>query len=384
MPVDANKKNTNIDPVETDSIAGQSREYKQYPGKKVLMMAGGTGGHVIPALSLAKDFQSKGLSVEWLGSPQGIENRLVPEANITLHHIDVVGLRGKGLVRKLLAPWLILKAVLQAKTILQAYRPDFVVGLGGFASGPGGLAAKLLGIPLFIHEQNAVAGMTNRWLSKFARTTFAAFPDAFKQIKAVVTGNPVRDSLFGISDKEQVESPFKLLVVGGSLGAQAINECLPNALAKMPVELQPQVRHQSGRGKLESTCHSYQQAGTKADVIEFIDDMHSAFEWADIVLCRAGALTVSELAAAGRASILVPLPIAVDDHQTANARFLVNEEAGILLPQKEMDQTSLAQLLTELANAPEKIKQMGNNARRAARPQATREVVDQCLETRFG
>lgn len=379
MPVDANKDISAT--AGGDNVAPQE---KNLTGKKVLMMAGGTGGHVIPALSLAKDFQNKGLTVEWLGGHQGIENRLVPEAGIKLHQVDVVGLRGKGLVRKLVAPWLILKTVLQARNILKRYQPDLVVGLGGFASGPGGLAAKLLGIPLFIHEQNAVAGMTNRWLSKFARITFAAFPGAFQHVDAVVTGNPVREQLFTIEAKPAITSPFRLLVVGGSLGAQAINECLPGALAKMPTELRPEVRHQSGKGKLDSTQEHYRQAGSEAQVIEFIDDMHEAFTWADVVLCRAGALTVSELAAAGRASILVPLPIAVDDHQTANARFLVNEEAGILLPQKEMTQDALAQQLTALAKDPQKIKQMGDNARRAARPQATQEVVAQCLESSFG
>lgn len=379
MPVDANK--------ETSATRGDDNaalQEKNLTGKKVLMMAGGTGGHVIPALSLAKDFQSKGLTVEWLGGHQGIENRLVPEAGIKLNHVDVVGLRGKGLVRKLVAPWLIMKTVLQAIGILKRFQPDLVVGLGGFASGPGGLAAKLLGIPLFIHEQNAVAGMTNRWLSKFARITFAAFPGAFQQVEAVVTGNPVREQLFAIEGKPEVAAPFKLLVLGGSLGAQAINECLPAALVKIPEALKPEVRHQSGRGKLDSTQEHYHEAGSEAQVVEFIDDMHEAFSWADVVLCRAGALTVSELAAAGRASILVPLPIAVDDHQTANARFLVNEDAGILLPQKEMTQDSLAQLLTGLAQDPERIKQMGENARKAARPQATQEVVAQCLESSFG
>lgn len=358
--------------------------YSRYRGKKVMLMAGGTGGHVIPALSLARRFSDEGLEVAWLGSPQGIENRLVPEAGIVLHHIDVVGLRGKGVLRKLAAPLLILKAVQQALAVLRRFRPDFVVGLGGFASGPGGIAARILGIPLYIHEQNAVAGMTNRWLSRVARQTYAAFPGAFEAGRASVTGNPVRESLLTLPPKAAVSQPLRLLVVGGSLGAQVFNEQLPQAVGLMSEAQRPEIWHQSGRNKLEATQEAYRQAGVHAKTTEFIDDMTGAFDWADLVICRAGALTVSELAASGRASVLVPLPIAVDDHQTANARFLVDADAGILLPQKEMDAPALAALLQQLSADPEKIITMGNNARRVARPQATEAVVQGCLEKSFG
>ncbi|MDX1397637.1 MAG: undecaprenyldiphospho-muramoylpentapeptide beta-N-acetylglucosaminyltransferase [Oceanospirillum sp.] len=377
---DKKQENSDIRRAETEhAVAGR------YAGKKVLLMAGGTGGHVIPALSLAERFAAEGLEVEWLGSPQGIENRLVPAAGITLNHIDVVGLRGKGVLRKLAAPFLILKAVQQAVSVLRRFRPDFVVGLGGFASGPGGIAARMLGIPVYIHEQNAVAGMTNRWLSKVARQTFAAFPKAFSdQVGAVVTGNPVRESLLSIPDKAVIKTPVKVLVVGGSLGAQVFNERLPEALSKLPAEVRPEVWHQSGKGKLASTEENYQRFEVSARTQEFIDDMTGAFDWADLVICRAGALTVSELAAAGRASVLVPLPIAVDDHQTANARFLVEADAGILLPQKEMDTDHLAKVLGDLVGDPEKILAMGKNARRVARPLATEAVVQGCLEKSFG
>ncbi|WP_342743950.1 undecaprenyldiphospho-muramoylpentapeptide beta-N-acetylglucosaminyltransferase [Oceanospirillum sanctuarii] len=357
----------------------------RYSGKRVMLMAGGTGGHVIPALSLAERFAAEGLAVEWLGSPQGIENRLVPAAGIKLNHIDVVGLRGKGIVRKLVAPFLILKAVKQAATILRSFKPDFVVGLGGFASGPGGIAARMLGIPVFIHEQNAVAGMTNRWLSKVARQTFAAFPKAFtEQSGAVVTGNPVRESLLSIPDKSEIKAPVKLLVIGGSLGAQVFNERLPEAIANLADDIRPEIWHQSGKDKLEATEENYKRMQVTARTQEFIDDMTGAFDWADLVICRAGALTVSELTAAGRASVLVPLPIAVDDHQTANARFLVEADAGILLPQKEMDAETLATTLESLFRDPEKILAMGKNARRVARPLATEAVVQGCLEKSFG
>lgn len=374
-----------------DMAAGHNAEGKpelsmgRYTGKKVMLMAGGTGGHVIPALSLAERFAAEGLSVEWLGSPQGIENRLVPAAGIRLNHIDVMGLRGKGLMRKLAAPFLILKAVKQAIVILRRFKPDFVVGLGGFASGPGGIAARMLGIPVYIHEQNAVAGMTNRWLSKVARQTFAAFPKAFaEKTGAVVTGNPVRESLLSIPDKPAIKAPVKLLVIGGSLGAQVFNERLPEAISKLPDNIRPEIWHQSGKDKLDVTQDHYKQMQVTARTQEFIDDMTGAFDWADLVICRAGALTVSELAAAGRASVLVPLPIAVDDHQTANARFLVEADAGILLPQKEMDADKLAKMLESLFGDPEKILAMGKNARRVVRPMATEAVVQGCLEKSFG
>lgn len=366
---------------------------EQFPGKRVLIMAGGTGGHVIPALSLAREFRQRGLTVEWLGSPAGIENRLVPADGIPLNHIDVVGLRGKGIVRKLTAPFLILRAVWQAIKVVRRFKPDLVVGLGGFASGPGGLAARILGIPLFIHEQNAVAGMTNRWLNRVANKTFAAFPGAFADGDAVISGNPVRDELFLVpsivsrSEAEQAADgiqSYNLLVVGGSLGAQAINECLPEALALLNEKERPCVWHQTGKGKQAPTRQRYQALDVAAETTEFIDDMKAAYCWADIVLCRAGALTVSELAAVGRAAILVPLPIAVDDHQTANAGFLVDEKAAVLLPQKNMTAESLASVLAGFSKQKNKLNQMGENARNAARPQATAQVVDECLEMCFG
>ncbi|MBB1485481.1 undecaprenyldiphospho-muramoylpentapeptide beta-N-acetylglucosaminyltransferase [Oceanospirillum sediminis] len=359
------------------------KDTNPYQGKRVLIMAGGTGGHVIPALSLASEFRKRGLTVEWLGSPNGIENRLVPAADIPLNHVQVAGLRGKGIRRKLSAPWLIIRSVWQAISVLRRYKPDLVIGLGGFASGPGGLAAWIMRVPLFIHEQNAVAGMTNRWLNRFARKTFAAFPGAFAEDKAVVSGNPVRNELFDIAPVCTENERYHLLVVGGSLGAQAINDCLPEALSSIPEHQRPVVRHQSGKGKKDRTCQAYQAVNIDSDVTEFIDDMHQAYSWADLVLCRAGALTVSELAAAGRASVLVPLPIAVDDHQTANARFLVHEKAAVLMPQKEMNASTLAKVLTDLSADKKQLKQMGLNARKAAQPRATSQVVDECLEICF-
>jgi len=349
-------------------------------------MAGGTGGHVFPALAVAEELRARGVVVNWLGTRRGIEADLVPGADFPLHFIDVVGLRGKsGVIVKLKAPWGLLKALWQAMGVVRRVGPQCVLGFGGFASGPGGLAARLLNKPLVIHEQNAVAGMTNRWLSKVARQTFAAFPKAFaEQVGAVVTGNPVRESLLSIPDKSEIQTPVKLLVIGGSLGAQVFNERLPEAIARLADEIRPEIWHQSGRDKLEATEENYKRMQVTARTQEFIDDMTGAFDWADLVICRAGALTVSELAAAGRASVLVPLPIAVDDHQTANARFLVEADAGILLPQKEMDAEVLATTLESLFSDPEKILAMGKNARRVARPLATEAVVQGCLEKSFG
>ena len=386
MPVDAQESK----PLgANDRSGGPPVLTGRYRGKKVMLMAGGTGGHVIPALSLADQFRAEGLDVEWLGSPQGIENRLVPAAGIPLNCIEVVGLRGKGLLRKLVAPLLILRAVQQAMTILRRFKPDFVVGLGGFASGPGGIAARVLGIPVYIHEQNAVAGMTNRWLSKIARQTYAAFPGAFSAtVGAEVVGNPVRESLLSIPDKtyfdEKYDAKLRVLVIGGSLGAQVFNERMPDALALMTQDQRPDVWHQTGKGKLEATQARYKSLDVSVKSQEFIDDMTGAFDWADLVVCRAGALTVSELAAAGRASVLVPLPIAVDDHQTANAKYLTGVGAAIAIPQQQLV-PKLKDTLAELLQAGrKKLIEMAKAARELSKPNATQIVAETCLGVSHG
>ncbi len=355
-------------------------------GRRALIMAGGTGGHVIPALSLARGLAAEGVQVEWLGSPRGIENRLVPEAGIPLHRIAVAGLRGNGAAGWLLAPFNLTRAVWQAWRILRACDPQLVVGLGGFASGPGGLAAWLTRRPLVIHEQNAVAGLTNRLLARLAQRVYAAFPHAFGKGGEVV-GNPVRAEIAALGEALPTPAsmrgrPLRLLVVGGSLGAQALNERLPEALARLPEGERPEVRHQAGRDKDTATREAYARLAVAAEVTAFIDDMAGAYGWADLVVCRAGALTVAELAAAGRPALFVPLPHAVDDHQTANARALVEKGAAELLPQTELSAATLADRLAALLD-PDSLATMASQARACAHLDAVERLVAGCMETGF-
>ncbi|WP_189466462.1 undecaprenyldiphospho-muramoylpentapeptide beta-N-acetylglucosaminyltransferase [Litchfieldella qijiaojingensis] len=350
-------------------------------------MAGGTGGHVIPALSLAKALTDKGVRVEWLGSPQGIENRLVPAAGIPLHCISVAGLRGKGASGWLLAPLRLVRAVWQARHVIAYYDPQLVVGLGGFASGPGGLAAWLMRRPLVIHEQNAVAGLTNKVLSRLAKHVYAAFPGAFPVGRSEVIGNPVRIDIAALGEVPRSQSAMqgrrlRLLVVGGSLGALALNETLPAALARLPETSRPEVRHQAGRDKDRATRRAYEEHAVTAEVSTFIDDMAAAYDWADLVVCRAGALTVAELAAAAKPSLLVPFPYAVDDHQTANARILVEAGGAELMAQSSLTATSLAECLERLLD-PRILATMATAARASARLDATQRLVDGCMETSF-
>lgn len=359
--------------------------------RRALIMAGGTGGHVIPALSLARALQAKGVAVEWLGSPRGIENRLVPEAGIPLHCIDVAGLRGNGAAGWLTAPGRLTRAIVQARRIIERYDPQLVVGLGGFASGPGGLAAWLSRRPLVIHEQNAVAGMTNQALSRLATRVYAAFPGAFRKAgkahREVVIGNPVRDDIaaLGIAPRRAEAMRgrrLRLLVVGGSLGAVALNECLPNALARVDDMQRPEVRHQAGRGKEEATRQGYDKAHVEAEVSDFIDDMAAAYDWADVVVCRAGALTVAELAAAAKPALFVPFPHAVDDHQTANARHLVEAGAARLIPQTTLSAEGLAETLASVLD-PDVLATMAGAARACAHLDAVERLVAGCLEIGF-
>lgn len=354
--------------------------------RRALIMAGGTGGHVIPALSLAIALRDAGVEVEWLGSPRGIENRLVPQADITLHHIAVSGLRGKGAAGWLLAPFRLLRALQQAIGVIRRVDPQLVVGLGGFASGPGGLAAWLLRRPLVIHEQNAVAGLTNRVLSRLARRTYVAFPQAFDG-KAILVGNPVRPEIAALGEHprrpdEMQGRALRLLVVGGSLGAQSLNERLPEALAMLPERRRPEVYHQAGRDKDDTARAAYRAQDVRAHVAAFIDDMAAAYAWADLVICRAGALTVAELAAAAKAALFVPFPHAVDDHQTANAAALVEQGAASLLPQDEMTAARLAEMLDVLL-VPETLATMAACAREGAQLDAIKQLVAGCMETGF-
>lgn len=352
--------------------------------KRVLVMAGGTGGHVFPALATAQLLQQQGVHVEWLGTARGIEADVIPKADIQLHCIEVSGLRGKGKISLLFAPFKLLLAVWQAYGVLREVKPDAVLGMGGFASGPGGLVAWLLRKPVVIQEQNAVAGLTNRILSKIARTVAEAFGDAFSNgCKTVVTGNPVRGPILEVAPPEERmaerSGPLRLLVVGGSLGAKAINDLVPEVLSAMPVEQRPEVWHQTGKRHLESTQESYQQHQVDAQVVPFIEQMHDAYGWADLVICRAGALTVSELAIAGVASVLVPYPHAVDDHQAANATSLSEHGAAVRVLQKDLTKEKLTALLAEL-NDRDGLLSMAKKARQQGKPDAGSKVADLCLE----
>ena len=354
----------------------------------ILIMAGGTGGHVFPALATADRLRDAGMDVQWLGTAAGIESDLVPKASIKLNYISVAGLRGKGKLSLLLAPFKLLRALSQAIGVLRQVKPACVLGMGGFASGPGGLAAWLLGVPLLIHEQNAIPGMTNKVLSRLSRRVMAAFPGAFPDQKDVLcTGNPIRQNIVEVKTPAERfagrQGPLRVLVVGGSLGAQAINETLPQALATMAPEQRPQVLHQAGKSKIEEAQALYAELKVEAEVVPFIDDMNAAYEWADLVICRAGALTVSELCAAGVASILVPFPHAVDDHQTENARYISDQQAGVLLPQSQMSAERLTELLTELGDR-EKLQAMAEKARSLGQADASDRVAEQCLQFTTG
>jgi UDP-N-acetylglucosamine--N-acetylmuramyl-(pentapeptide) pyrophosphoryl-undecaprenol N-acetylglucosamine transferase len=352
----------------------------------VLIMAGGTGGHVFPALACAREFQARGYTVHWLGTPRGIENQLVPEAGLELHLINVAGLRGKGFVNLLKAPFSLLRSLFQARRIVRQLKPVCVLGMGGYVTGPGGLAAKMAGVPLIIHEQNAVAGTANRSLVRFATRVCEAFPNTFKaSVKRRTTGNPVREELFLETPRDTLKGRRpRLLILGGSLGAEPLNKLLPEALREVAAEIRPEVVHQSGKNHDEITTDRYQAAGVQAHVAPFIKDMAGAYAWADLVVCRAGALTISELAAAGLPSMLVPLPHAIDDHQTRNADYLAREGAAFLLPQATTGAAELAERLTEVLMHPERLIYMASTARRLSKPDATRTVVDICLEVARG
>ena len=355
------------------------------PGN-ILIMAAGTGGHVFPALACAEEFTTRGYQVHWLGAGRGIENELVPAAGYPLHTLKVEGLRGKGLGSLFSAPFMLLAALRQARRLMRELQPVCVLGMGGYVTGPGGLAARLSGIPLVIHEQNAVAGTANRALSLFATCICEAFPNTFKKrTHSITTGNPVRKELFLTEQRTALQGrAVHLLVLGGSLGAEPLNKLLPAAVAKIPHELRPEIHHQAGRGNDVAAAARYQAAGVTAQVVPFIADMAAAYAWADLVICRAGALTVSELAAAGLASFLVPLPHAIDDHQTRNAEFLAQQGAAVVLPQHATDAERLAAQLTEVFMDKQRIEKMGRQARLLAQPDATQAVVTACLEVAHG
>lgn len=347
---------------------------------RVMIMAGGTGGHVFPALAVADYLRSAGHKVSWLGTKKGIEARVVPEAGIEIDWLSVSGLRGKGVLSLLLAPYMLVKACSQASSIIRRRQPDVVLGLGGFASGPGGLMSWLHGKPLVIHEQNRVPGTTNRLLKGLAKRVLEAFPDSFnKNTKAIFTGNPVRKELLDGSVNKQKKNA-NILVVGGSLGASILNEVVPDALQSLQDQLSLNVIHQAGKTTVETAKEKYSRANVKADIQVFIDDMREVYQWADIVICRAGAMTISELAIMGLPSILVPLPHAIDDHQTKNAAYLADEGAAVSMPQSTFTPEALSETLKALLSDKKKLSEMSSIARSLAKPDATMLVANTCLE----
>lgn len=351
--------------------------------KTLMIMAGGTGGHVFPALAVAQVFLDRQEKVVWLGSLGGMEEGIISKTTIPFYGIAVKGFRGKGLFKQLLAPFKMLSALVQAFSILRKVKPDAVLGMGGFASGPGGLAARILGIPLLIHEQNSVAGMTNKILSKLAQSVMTAFPNAFEtSVKAKLLGNPLRAEIMRLFYEQKQaandQNKVHLLILGGSLGAQSLNETLPEALQLMKQEIRPAIWHQTGKAKDTPVKDAYQKNGIDAKVTEFITDMAEAYRWADFVICRAGALTISELCVAGLGAILIPYPFAVDDHQTKNAEFMVEGGAAWLLHQSELRSEVLAEMLTPLFAKRERLNILSEAARKLAKVDATERVSDEC------
>jgi UDP-N-acetylglucosamine--N-acetylmuramyl-(pentapeptide) pyrophosphoryl-undecaprenol N-acetylglucosamine transferase len=349
----------------------------------VLIMAGGTGGHIFPALATAKELQRRGYHIHWLGTSGSMEAELVPRHGFDISFIPVTGIRGKGLAFLLKAPWRLSVSLMRALKVIHRLKPICVLGMGGYATGPGGLAARLVGIPLIIHEQNAVAGFTNKVLSKMASRVLMAFPGAFGEQpvpeKFILTGNPVRtDILSSRVPGDFTGRPVRLLVVGGSRGSVAINELVPKVLSHFKEQIT--VWHQTGKNNDASTRSIYSDCQVEGRVEPFIDDMAAAYHWADLVLCRAGALTISELAMAGRPAVLVPYPYAVDDHQTVNGRYLVDQGAALMVQQKDLDESSLINMLQNLAGNPGQLTEMARAAESVAKPQATDDVADQCLE----
>lgn len=353
-------------------------------GKPVaLIMAGGTGGHVFPALAVARVLRERGFEPIWLGTRRGLEAKLVPQNHIEVEWIAVSGLRGKGVLPLLFAPFHLCRAVWQSLSVMRRRQPSIVLGAGGFVSGPGGFAAWLTRRPLVIHEQNAVAGLTNRVLARFAQRVFEAFPNSFKgAVRAERVGNPVRREIAAVPPPEQrFAQPrewLHVLVFGGSQGAARLNAVVPAALALLPPEQRPRVIHQAGERHYSQTLELYRKHGVQAEVRAFIDDMAEVYAWADLVVCRSGALTVAELSAAGVGSLLVPFAAAVDDHQTRNAEFLVDAGAAVLVPEQELTPQRLADELLQLLSRP-RLGEMASNARRVAITDADVRIADACV-----
>ncbi|MGZ8194561.1 MAG: undecaprenyldiphospho-muramoylpentapeptide beta-N-acetylglucosaminyltransferase [Methylosarcina sp.] len=351
--------------------------------KRIVIMAGGTGGHVFPALAVAELLIEKGWQVSWLGTQKGLESRVITEMGIEIDWLSVAGVRGKGLASKITAVFMLFKACIQALNILSRRKPDVVLGMGGFVAGPGGLMTKLLGLPLIIHEQNRIPGTTNRLLARWANQVLEAFPGSFgKKVNAKCTGNPLRKRFLSALEKghRQSENEVRILIFGGSQGAQILNETVPDAIAEFQrsglAKQSVKIKHQTGAAMLAQVESRYKALDIKAETSAFIDDMVAAYQWADLVICRAGAMTVSEVAAMGVPAIFIPLPSAIDDHQTANARYLTDAGAGLLLRQNDLNPLTLAEHITK---AFESLDVMSAAALGCARLDATAVVAEYCI-----
>lgn len=349
--------------------------------KTLMVMAGGTGGHVYPAMAVADYLKNMGWKIVWLCTEGGMENRLIENSGYDKAMITMQGVRGKGLMGWLLLPMKLVKAFAQCITAIRQHQPNVVLGMGGFAAFPGGLMARVLGKSLVIHEQNSVAGLTNKVLAMFAARVLAAFPAAFAN-KATLVGSPVRADIAALDSPEVRfsgrEGTLHLLVVGGSLGAQALNEIIPQALAQLPVAQRPKVVHQAGLKHIEDLKKNYVEAGVAVEACAFIDDMASMYRWADFVICRSGALTVAEVSAVGLGSLMVPFPHAVDDHQTTNAAYLASQGAALVVQQKDLNADKLAKILNELNR--QQCLNLAIKARALGKPEATANVAKICIE----
>lgn len=348
-----------------------------------LIMAGGTGGHIFPAMAVARSLREKGASVHWLGTATGMEYQLVPAENIPLHLIHIKGFRGKGLLAKLLTPLLLLSAIFQALKAIMKIKPDAIIGFGGYVAAPGGIAARLLGKKLIIHEQNSVAGTTNKLLAKLASCSLEAFPNSLPEANRV--GNPVRADIKELflsnsvnAEKEKPADRKRLLIMGGSLGAAAINQIVPELINSLPFDEQPEVWHQAGKNKHMELIGAYRSYDINARVDEFIGDVAAAYQWADIVICRAGALTVSEIAVAGVPAIFIPYPYAIDNHQFFNAQWLVENNAAYLIEQKDLSVESLRLLLLDMLSSEKVLQDLSQHLKKLAMPLATEQVVAVC------
>lgn len=350
---------------------------------RLMVMAGGTGGHVMPALAVAQKLRDRGVEISWMGNADGLEAKLVPAAGFQLEFINIRGLRKSGWRRKFAMPFMLVHACIQALGIIRRRQPDILLGMGGFVSGPGGLVAGLLGKPLLLHEQNAVAGMTNRWLSHLARRILSGFPEAKGIRRATWVGNPVRDEIMEISPPEKRlnhrEGPLRILIIGGSQGARVFNQELPKLLADKRFP-QLEVWHQSGEADFDLVSSAYRQQGISARVDAFIDEIAESYRWSDIVICRAGAMTVSEICAAGAVALFVPYPYAVNDHQTYNARYLTNAGASMVYEQSQFIQGAWIAQLIEMGERREMLIEMATKARQLARPNAANDLADICEE----